>query len=270
MNSDTPIENPSDEQNVISLFWNIQKEIPSPPLLELLRLARMPPPYSLDRVVSFTQKAWLRSEKKERWELGDKLFEILQRKRYLQFFSQLSLIDPILPKKQTFDGILLLGTSHRDFLVRTRALKKFLANHATPPPIYVLTGNRLLAKIEQQALPEPLHLATETEMTAYVANEILAMPFELIAVDKPITSHRPTTADTIVQWEKQKKPRGHFLLISSQPFGYYQKIVSINVLHDKTGISYSLLSPKSDKEYFSIKTYLDTLARILFEIHQVR
>ena len=249
---------------MIEKFWNKTKQRPTDTLCRVFKLASLPSPHSLLELTKLAQQNFMRPTKKKRWDLHDSIKYLLQTKSYFKAFRNLGLIDPILPSHQDYESLLILGTGTFDFLNRLHYGLQLPFSNKT---IYLLAGERPLNKKEMRRLPRGL--TTENQMMEYFAHEKIPKnrPWQMISV--PMKEQgRPNTKDTIIAWLQTNPARGRHLLVSSQPFGLYQYLVSKDALSSDTSIAFDIAASSSVGNN-QVTIYLDTIARILFELCKI-
>ena len=226
-------------------------------LFQLLSLCNITHDGTLPDIVAKTQAAWLRKAGTERWQISEKSFENPAKVRDL--LTQLGMVNEVLPPKKQYDAIVIFGGTLNNMRKRLAYAEKLITNQKiSAPQIVFLVGQRMSdPKIEEG------HTTTETELARLVyAQSSLSKTTPALFVDTPAQGNppkRPTTADTIVEWIKQK-PSQNVLFISSNPHIGYQAAVAQRALKHPVDIA----GPATDPDEL-IAVYLDALARWLYE-----
>lgn len=256
---------------MIEKFWDIHQKKPSQALKNLLlRSGIKEIPSSLPETLQVAQKAFLRPHHVERWELHDKWKYFFYKKRFLQDFQSLGLTDEIPPLFKSYESLLILGGSTSDFIAR---LQFALSLPIHIKSVYLLSGERPLTKDEYRILYTYKNTAlpkTEDQMMDFLFKRLVPKEMSYRAVVCPMHANdRPTTKDTIEAWLQTNPNKGHHLLISNQPFGYYQLLASNAILKkQRHDIQFDLAACRFDKTALPISAGLDTIARILYEINE--
>lgn len=256
-----------------NLFTTETFSKPSEEMQQLLTLLGLKTPSpSFEATLCFLQENFLRPSRKERDQLRDPLSFWWKRKALKNHFNRLGLLHPIAPLRRSYEGIVLLGTGFSDFLSR---LSFALSFTMSSDMYYFLTADRPLMKQERRKCKKLFHkktVETESEMIREITNEML--PFhkdrEMI-ISACHGSYRANTKDTLRDFLTSPPPEGRYLLISSQPFAYYQYLVATNILKEFKiqNIIFDLAAPKEAKKYPGV-VYLDTITRVFYEISRMK
>ncbi len=232
-----------------------EKEIISQSLLKILEITHVEHDGSLSNIVAATQRVWLRSPERERWEFNY-AFENA-RNELLPYFDQLGMTQEIIPKEKIYDYGVILGTTINALRRRFAYLFRLYESGVIFKKCVIITGERSLDptimvgdhpddseyesreemfKRNNKLLPiradwrEPEFVpATESEM-AHMLFEQAVLPkgfrenVVVEFVDTPMqkmgdgTWRRPNTGDTIKLWLKSNPKAGTVLAISDQPY----------------------------------------------------
>ncbi|MGZ6254597.1 MAG: hypothetical protein ACXWL5_01235 [Candidatus Chromulinivorax sp.] len=248
------------------------------PIKDLLRLTDVQvDAYDLSTVVAATQKAWLRKDGSERWDIIDLYKE--RKDQFLKLFDQLQLIDTITPAHKHYDYLLLMGAAAATIEKRIATIIKLAENEIDWDCLIFLGGQRPLTQAEIDFLKHHYNAndncpTTETEMMHYIYNHLSSASNKLhvkkfktvtvdvlMKIDKQGVVRRPTTADTVELWMQQENPKaGSCLVISNQPFIVYQDSITRSLLPK----NFSIETVGSASTETNISVYLDTVARILY------
>lgn len=224
---------------------------------------------TLQDLVKVTQKNWLRPAGKERWEVGEVHED--KRKQLVPLFKRMGLIDAFITTEKSYDHILFMGATVFRMALRLETLKEVLGALTSYQDIVFLSGCRYLTDNEKEFLKkrgwDPV---AKTEAGIYPRMfEEFAIPLaKTICIDSAEskktdgTSYRPTTADTVKDWLKTNPVPGTAVVISSQPFCHYQKVVTESLL-PKT-FKVSVVGVKAPEDT-TVAVYLDTIARTLYQ-----
>jgi len=263
---------------------------PTLALLKILEATNIKHDGTLSTIVTETQKGWLRTAGKERWE-NQSVFT-LRNEISSQLLEDLFLTQIIEPSCKHYNYAILLGATVHAIRNRLTYLISLCNKGTHFDSIIVLTGKRPLDKnIEnEQALLQNSSPAfpfkenwqlngplpqTETEMIKLVFDQT-NLPVELntiplIFIDTPMQQKengitRPNTQDTILEWIKLCNPSaGSILAISNQPFVGYQDAVLRSSL-PKEFIIETVGNAYSANQ--NIATILDSLARWIYNENQ--
>lgn len=174
-----------------------------------------------ETIVKETQKHWLRTQGKERWEVEPRFDE-----DGYELFSDILMVEQLCPGEKHYEYAVVLGAT----LPRVKKRLAFLVdawsegvrfNH-----VVFLTGDRRLNEEEIDELGRNftgLLPKNETEMMVFVyrgmdLKEDLRK-VDLVIVDAPQKEgKRPNTKDTFVKWLEMHPRKGSALIISDQPF----------------------------------------------------
>jgi hypothetical protein len=241
---------------------------PSPSLIFLLDLMRLPHDYSLKSIMRVTQQHWLQATK-ERWHFEPR--EEYRLNYLFPFLQKLGCIDAILAQEKVYDYALVLGGYYTRIKARLAHLAKEWERGVRFKQLIFLTGERFLDSVTESLLFPLGEKATETDLMRHLFKEHpLFDKLPLTVVDTAGTRgqkgwQRPTTKDTILKWLKSAPMPGKCLFISSQPFVKYQHSVICSALPD----TFSCETVGSYTEAgLSLSVYLDNFARWLYQLNQ--
>lgn len=257
---------------MLEKFWDIRKNKPSGALKGLLHSVGIKNiPNTLPQTLEIVQKKFLRPTHTERWDLHEKWNYFFHKKTIFKNLQALGLVDPIKPLFKLYESLIILGSCTSDFIAR---LQYALTLDIHPKKLYLLSGKRPLTRSEywilyrykSRNLPH-----TEDEMMDYLFHFFAPKELSYEAVVSPMhTDTRPTTKDTIEDFLKTNPNKGHHLLISNQPFGYYQLLAANAVLKShRHDITFDLAASALTNVKAPISASLDTVARILYEINEL-
>lgn len=244
----------------------LEKDLPSPALLELLEVCGIEHDGSLEDVMKRTQKAWYQGGK-ERWEL-EKL-KGLKEEEVFPLLDRLHVLETIHAPLETYDYVLV----HGSLLNRVEKRILFLASEwkrgVRFNKIVFLTGDRPLLPEEMVRLKGETN---EVEMIQFVykhaalPEEMRKLPVEWISapkVEKNGKLVRPGTKETILEWIKRNPAPGKCLAISNQPYVGYQDAIARTYLPAE----FSLLTIGNEADQSTtVEIHLDNLARWLYAI----
>jgi hypothetical protein len=202
-----------------------QPQVVTPTLLEFLQEMKISNDGTLPSIVQAT-RCWVRPLNKERWEVADLPPE--QKKIVQKYARTLGLIDEIVPQKTAYDYCFLLGGTVGRMEKRLNYLIHLWNSGARFTHVVLLSGARAL---DPKAEKIPDGCTTETDAIHYLW-EHATLPKGInrdnaTFVDLPMRGFvRPNTGDTYRAWLASKPTPGSILLISSQPFCFYQKAVA--------------------------------------------
>lgn len=257
-------------------FFKISTEAPliagfkSADLKKVMNITGITYDGTLQDLVKVTQKAWLRPAGKERWEIEDQPYE-KKRAELLPVFKDMGLVDAWEIKDKSYEHILFMGATVFRMDLRMDMLHEVLALPVAYKDIIFLSGCRYLTQDEKDFLKkrgwDPV-ATTEGGVYPRLFEEKKIPLNKVVFIDSPETVHpdgrvwRPTTADGVKDWLKTKPTAGLTLIISSQPFCHYQKIVTESLLPETFVVkAVGVKAPDST----TVAVYLDTLARTIYQ-----
>jgi hypothetical protein len=225
---------------------------------------------TLQDLVKATQKGWLRPAGKERWEIEDQPHE-KQRDVLLPLFRNMGLVDAWEAQESSYEHILFMGATVFRMAARMETLHEVLVKLTSYKDIVFLSGCRYLTGDEKEFLIKrgwsPV-ATTEGGVYPRLFEENKIALDKVIFIDSPETIlpsgrvWRPTTADGVKDWLKTNPTPGTALVISSQPFCHYQKVVAESLL--PTTFTVQAVGVKAPEDT-TVAVYLDTLARTLYQ-----
>lgn len=262
----------AEEKTPAALFWKANQ--PTPPLKEILKLTHIDET-ELARIVEKTQKKWLLSGERSMAADSPELKAI--QTALLQHAEKLQMRRTIEPKNKVFSSVLILGAKIAPFEKRLKsALDRIGSREISIDSLCILSGERKLDQDEIDALKAMgCQALDEREMMEFIANKRIAeyrkeqhkcppdFTVYIIKAPKKEGAARATAEDTLKAWQQADKScsKAPLLVVSSQPYGYYQLLITQASLLNKT---LDLLAVETSESRAVI--YLDTLARILFTI----
>jgi len=173
-----------------------------------------------ENMIAETQKKWLRSSGKERWEMN----EISQKEFVLNWAEKSGIYSSWKPESSSYDKALILGATTGVMEGRLRFLVDLWNEGIRFDEIVWLTGERPLDK----TIDGLLELATNESEAARVIWKKVDLPKEMrtisvVFVEEPMKGlKRPNTKDTIDAWVGSGVKPCKALVVSSQPFCGYQ------------------------------------------------
>jgi hypothetical protein len=273
---------------------NIQSDLLSPALFNLLEVTGIKHDGTLTSIVAETQKAWLRRPGTERWNMEDN-FEALK-PQIMPLLKELGFLDEALPPKYHYKYALILGSTVSGMRKRISYLLELYKRGMRFANLVFLVGARpldpikespdILYKRDNQYLPfrpgwkQPVTPAqTETEVAHMIFDQAELPAYfkdsvKIHFVDTPMqkndngTLRRPNTGDTVNHWLKQGIEPGTVLAISNQPYVRYQEAVLKTYLPSSFTVETAGRPKASGK--FRVGVVLDTLARWLYQEKKYR
>lgn len=261
---------------------------PSELLLDLLTLTNVQHDGTLASIVQATQKEWLRTPGKERWEIAEIFAD--KRNAFFDIFQKLNLVQAIQPSHRHYKYALVLGATVLRMRNRMAYLVEQWQRGVRFEKILFLAGQRVLdpvlehsavllntkkdqafvrydwTKDEATALP-----TTEAEAAklvydqAEIPEDLKTVPIEFITA--PMVTmpdgkiRRPGTDEIIKQWLATKPEPGPCLAFSNQPFAQHQHSVLKTLIPAPFTVE-TVGRPADDNT--TIAVHLDNLARYLF------
>jgi len=261
---------------------------PTQLLIDLLALTNVQHDGTLASIVQATQKEWLRSPGKERWEIPEIFAD--KRNAFFSIFQKLNLIEAIKPTHLTYRYALVLGATVLRMRNRMAYLVEQWQHGVRFEKILFLAGQRLLdpvlehsdvlvnakkdqafvrcdwKKDEAAALP-----ATEAEAAKLVYDQV-DIPDDLKKVPisfltAPMVTmpngqiRRPGTDEIIKLWLSTKPEPGTCVAFSNQPYCRHQGSVLQTLIPSPFAVE--TVGRHAD-DNTTIAVHLDNLARYLF------
>ncbi len=237
---------------------------------EVLKITGLTYDGTISDLVAVTQKGWLRPAHQERWEIQEHPYE-KKRDQLLPVFVRMGLVNAMELTKSSYDHILFMRATVFSMNSRMEKLKEVVSHLASYHDIALLSGCRYLVQGEREFLekrgwtnlPE-----TEAGALKRLFEESLTFSDKVVLIDSPQKKSldgvmvRPTTADTVEDWLKTQPKKGTVLVISSQPFCHYQRIVTESLLPCTFVVD---VVGAQSPENTTMAVYLDMLARTLYQ-----
>lgn len=254
-----------------------------------------PQPLTLNAI---GQVAFLRKQHEERSSLVAQPRFKTYANALFPLFTQLGDVEDVYPGEKEYDYILLNGSTVLNMRERLHTLSDLVQRGAitltSQTQIVFLTGNRdLFSPQEEGSLNDPhpftqdsgwkpSHPLPKSEYEAaqwvwaqsQLPDQLRAAKIIFVNAPKTQSIHketgkviwvRPTTAGTIKTWMQTNPKPGKCLVISSQPFVYYQVLTTrknLGANFDIHGAGQSTMSQESFPGQVDI--FLDNLARCLY------
>ncbi len=245
---------------------------------------------SLESIINQTQKHWLRSPGKERWEGNDIHTDHSQ--SILFYAQQMGLVNEMLPLQSYYKYALVFSYGTQGMFERISYLIKLWHNNIRFEKIIFLTSDRLLDPVSENvsSIINPHNktlrfksdwhtldipsLKTEDDMIKTIY-DLAEMPDDLrkiptiyiysLSRTQNGQIRRATTADQVLDWLASDLTRGDCLFISHQPFVTYQDSVLKSYMPETFGTLHTC-GPALNRAIPNLNfTILDTLARILYQ-----
>jgi hypothetical protein len=268
-----------------------EKQLPKPALSKLLEHFKIEYDGTLKNLVEKTQKTWLRTPGKERWEIEE--IKVEEKELVFGCFKELGCVNQIKACEVEYDYVLVLGALSTRMKLRTATVLKlwgqikfknlvFLVAQR-PRDVeqegintFVLSKDDKHVKVKKDWKFNDVLLNTETELIKLIVDQIelpqdFAENVKITFVDTPMQKNkdgsmrRPNTGDTIAQWLKSNPKPGKCLFISNNPYIGYQDSVVRTYMPKEFTIE-TIGDEASSKEKISI--YLDTIARWIYQENQ--
>ncbi len=254
---------------MIELFYSRKDHQITPALQEVFKLALKETPTTLEEAISLAQKNFLRPSNKERWELKDGFILWWKKRAFLSLFEGLGMLTPIKPLKKTYDGILLLGADAHDF---THRLSYLLSLKVKAKKVFLLTGERPLTKEEVNHLKSKgITLAHQREDDMIEALFPKEIDHTIVSCANHPDGTRVNTYDTLKKWIDKYATGGKYLIVSNQPFAYYQFLIACKAAQNSPlDISFDIAAPTKLSNKAPVSIGLDSIARILFELEKIK
>ena len=252
--------------------------------------------FELAEVNAFAQQHWLRPPGLERWQMQPKwALTQAQRQVFEAQLGQLGLTAEVAPQSARFEYAVVLGATAATMRERFAYLVQLWRQRRVVfQQLVFWVGQRPLdAQMEPQHVllgkyPHTLQITpgwrapTELPRTETAAARLIYEQAQLPAalrrlpvtfVDVPLQSRggqrvRPNTADTVRGWLQLNPRPGKVLALSSNPFVGYQDAVLRGLLPDAFPCETIGPGPSRQDRAPRYEVMLDSLARILYELHQ--
>lgn len=262
--------------------------VPGEEVLTLLSKAEIAHDGSLSSIVQATQKAWLRKQGIERWEIEEQDSDKVE--QFYALFEKLGMMQEIDASSKEYDYVLFLGCSLPAMRERIVFFLKQWEQGVRCKHIVLAGGPRpldaqresleKLTEIAHEKLPfvsdwqVPKQLPDiEFDMMKLVwqqsdlPKEIRSLPVTWVQIPMKELQEgklvRPGTVDLLQGWLATGPEKGTCLVISSQPFVGYQHAAVRTVLnshgHGVETIGYKAVLKNR------LGTYFDTIARWLYQ-----
>lgn len=250
---------------MLELFYDRKQKEFTPPLQQIFLKITGKVPSSLNEARAMSQDYFLRPNGYDRHDLRDTLSHFLQRRRFRCLFRQLGLVDALLPKRDHYDQVIIFGSDAKALLHRIRF---FQSLSCTYDRVILLTGERILH-------PQEIHFLAKRHIVLTNQDEIemarslwpCQIPYTCLAATKKKGNPRAITRDAVAHWINKEETQGHHLLISHQPFAFYQYLVTTNLAYRSSlNAAFDIAAPARFTNQGEVAVTLDTIARILFEI----
>ena len=241
-------------------------------MLELLKLTGVEHDGTLVSIVKATQAQWLRKPGQERWDIVEQ--DWAQRDVKNNLFKKMGIIDEIKPASKEYAYALLMGATVSRVKMRLQSLIDVWNDGVRFNEVVILSGARPLIDSELQECaqnyPDALP-ATEADMMKLVyAHAIMSEDMRqvpLFVIDVPMletvdgTLRLPTTGDTVDLWLKSNPVPCKCLVVSNQPYVFYQDSVAKGFLPQ----TFTVESFGQADVNSGIGIHLDNLARCLYQ-----
>ncbi len=248
----------------------IERSIPDHALKNLVEITGLNPQGDL---LAQTQKNWLRSASKERWEINENS-EL--RAEVIQWGIENNVYNDWNPSKTYYDKALILGATYHSMKARLDYLSKLWDQGVRFHEVIWLVGERPLSP----AIDEMIQgCETETDLAKYLWEHsdlkkgIKALPVTFVnAPMKTIQGKtlRPNTQDTIIKWLESNPSSINALFVSSQPYCHYQFEIIKASLRNAPQVSFEVVGPHCDAESNEriAAITLDSMARCIYASSQ--
>lgn len=245
------------------------------PMLTILDLMKIHHDGNLSDIVEKTQKAWLRKQGVQRWEM-DKL--ITQHDAQLQqLFHDMGLYKEILPQNKHFKYLLILGATFPAMEKRFNFAINLYKSGIQFDTIVLLAGTRPCAPERNETTQTFLKFCNKTTMDRDIKTEMdvlkliydyIDMPeamrnIPVVSIDVANADHAIlTTADIVNSWLRTNPTPGNCLAISCQPYVHYQNTVLKTLLPQNYPVE---TVGTGCAPHDNIAVMLDNLARMLYQ-----
>jgi len=209
------------------------------------------------------QIEWIRTG--ERWEQKPSSRTGDEQKQGAELLKKCGFIDAIMPRKQEYDYIIIMGGTVGRMCSRVEWLIKLQQSGlvTSKNPVILLTGSRPLdPKIEDLDFAK-----TECDAMEKIAKEASLTNYRL--VNTPMFTNaegkvrRPTTDDTIRTWLATNPHPGNVLVISNLPYAQQQGIAFLSFVSPRFGVDVS--GPEASPS-LNFDTHLDNVARTIYAL----
>jgi hypothetical protein len=220
-------------------------------------------------IVKETQKHWIRSKNKERWEISE--LNSNQGSLVFDWAENHSLFEAWEPCATSYDVALILGATTPSMEHRLDYLKSLWAGGTRFEEVVWLTGERPLDQNVDQFTDI---CSTESEASkviwekADLPDEMRKLPVTFVSTQMKTNENkpsRPNTKDTLISWLETCHKPCKALFVSHQPFCGYQFAVINNTLPET--FLFDVVGPACDKNKNKrlAAITLDSLARWIYE-----
>ncbi len=248
---------------------------PSAGICKLLQKFNLPE-NDIDAIVTATQKEWLRTPGKERWDAQDPY--AARKDELLPFFKEAGVVGEVKPQAKEFDYAIIMGAFMPRMQVRIEHTKKLWNEGYRFKQIVLLGAERAL--VPQQEFIETFGRApvpqTEYEMIQWVyahadlPHEMKQVKTTFINTPNTIDANgqimRAKTGDTIKAWLATNPKPGTCLIISNQPQAYYYPAVARTLLPETFKVAQTACALNENARICEI---LDALARWVYQENEL-
>lgn len=246
----------------------------SPQLFDLLDLTDVYCDMTLPAIVEATQKAWLRKEGTERWEVQES-YSPKKQEKIAELCDQMGFFEEVPPTQMHYTYCCIFGAALPSVKARILYAKELWERGIRFDRVVLLTGDRPLdVRIDQIPELDGGHFENETDaiVALYAALTLpegfRALPVTVVATPK-IGSKRPSTWDTLRQWLSANPMPGTCLMVSNQPWVKYQDAVARCSLPEEFPLK--TVGAKSLPSYrLRAGVMLDNVARWLYAENQLQ
>lgn len=197
-------------------FLKSKDAVVNPDLLRLLERLNIKHQNDLPSIVTATQKAWLRPEGKERWEI-EKEWSLEDREAVLVYYKSKGLLEERMPSQQEYETALICGSTVESMRQRLKFFEKIWSQGIRFKEIIFLTGTRPLdARIE--TAPTDCQTEAEAMMALWKESPLFSkvrwknLPHPMIPLEGGLF-RRATTIDTFKLWLTTRPNTGPHLII---------------------------------------------------------
>lgn len=236
----------------------------TPELLTLLEHFQLKHDGTFASILEITQKAWLRPQGKERWEVDDS-FSTEDREAVLTYYLQTGKLKSRYPLKKVYQAGAICGSTTDSMKNRIRFLEQLVKSGLQVREIVLLSGSRALdPKIDQML--EGCKTEGDAFMTLWKVSDLYSknawkhLEHPMIALQGG-SYRRPNTYDTFLLW-KGTHPEGPVLIVTDQPYCCYFEAVAEWAF--SKGLKYEVVGKGVSPESQTTSTLLDNLARWIY------
>ncbi|NGX31321.1 MAG: hypothetical protein K940chlam8_00687 [Chlamydiae bacterium] len=267
-----------------SVNKHFDNELP-PTLYEFLAHFDVQNKHEIHAIVKEIYPKWVREKGRELWQMPK--FYVDNEVKLRRLLNELGLVDAILPKKSSYKYAVIIGGALPRIRNRIEYLAKLYKQGVRFKEIVVICCTRKLDPVyepkKELLFPKNCSLPIKYHAIWHFPtqeNELITLLFQMhelppgmdlvplkivkteLLKESDGSILRPDVHSTAKQWVETHPKPGSVLLISSQPFCYFQHAILKEILPS----SFEIETVGDHALDYGIEIYLDSIARWLYEL----